>query len=134
MVIVLYIPAISVYRAGFGQGTGPVFSLEYVTCSGTESFLLSCIHWEIGTTSCSHVEDVGVICQGKVMYWVGWGKFPLSFKLADATSTEWEGQWPRVIEISDTSHLDHYKLFRAYCWPLLLTLPTLAVAYTKLHF
>ena len=128
------ISAIPVLWSGFEQGTGPVF-LEYVACDGTESSLLSCSHPGIGTTSCSHVEDVGVVCpEGKVIYWVGGGRFPSSFKLADATSTEWEGQWPREIEISDTSNLDHYKLFRTRCWLLLLTLPILAVAYTKLHF
>ena len=79
MVIFLDISAIAVHRAGFGQGTGPGF-LEYVRCNGTESFLLSCSHWEIGTNYCSHVEDVGVVCpEGKVIYWVGGGKVPHIF-------------------------------------------------------
>ena len=81
MVIFLYISAIPVFWGGFGQETGPVF-LQDVTCNGTESFLLSCSHREIGsTTFCLQFMDVGVVCQGKVMYWVGWGgSFPLSFK------------------------------------------------------
>jgi len=123
IVISLYVPAISVFRGGFGQGTtGPAFLL-HVTCTGTESFLLSCGHWEIGRAYCLHSEDVGVVCQGKVMYCIGWGKVPLIFKWADATSIEWEGQWPREIDSKvtpNTSNLDHYKLFRAHCWLLLI--------------
>ena len=74
MVIFFYIPAIPVLWGGFGQGTGPIF-LQDVACHGTESFLLSCSRPEIGSTNyCSHFDDVGVVCQGKVMYWVGWGE------------------------------------------------------------
>ena len=82
MVIFLYIPAISVYQAGFGQGTGPVF-LQEVTCDGTESSLLNCSHLEIGTTRyCSHSHDVGVVCPKgmKSCIGLGEGRFPLSFK------------------------------------------------------
>ena len=121
MVIFLYIPAIPVLWGGFGQGTGPIF-FRNVACHGTESFLLSCSHPEIGSTNyCSHFDDVGVVCQG---IGLGGGKFPRIFKWADATSTKWEGQWPREIDsqvTSDTSNLDHYKLFGAHCWLLLLT-------------
>ena len=52
--------AIAVYHAGFGQGTGPVL-LNHVRCTGTESSLLSCSGYVIGT-SCSHWDDVGVAC------------------------------------------------------------------------
>ena len=135
MVIFLYIPAIPVNWGSFGRGTGPIF-LRYVACNGTESSLLSCSHREIGANWYCSSHVAGVVCPKgiKSCIGLGGGRFPLSFKLADATSTEWEGQWPREIEISDTSNLDHYKLFRAHCWLLLLTLPILAVAYTKLHF
>ena len=52
--------AIAVHRAGFGQGTGPVF-LGNLQCTGNEYSLLSCSHYGIGT-SCSHSYDFGVVC------------------------------------------------------------------------
>ena len=57
-VLVFFITATVVYRAGFGQGTGPVF-LNSVSCTGTEASLLNCSH-RFG--SCSHYSDAGVIC------------------------------------------------------------------------
>ena len=59
--IFLFIAALAVVRAGFGQGTGPVY-LSNVGCAGTESSLLSCSHSGIGITSCSHYSDAGVVC------------------------------------------------------------------------
>jgi len=56
----LFIAAIAVTRAAFGQGTGPVY-LNSVGCTGTESSLLSCSHSGIGVT-CSHSADAGVVC------------------------------------------------------------------------
>ena len=51
-------------RAYFGQGSGPIW-LNYVTCVGNESMLLSCGHLGVGITrSCSHFEDAGVRCYG----------------------------------------------------------------------
>ena len=52
--------AVAVHYAGFGQGTVPVF-LKYVSCTGTESSLLSCSHGGIGV-ACSHSHDFGVVC------------------------------------------------------------------------
>ena len=53
--------AIGVHRAAFGQGTGPIF-LDYVSCIGNESSLLSCSHFGIGVAYCSHSSDLGVVC------------------------------------------------------------------------
>ena len=80
-----------------------------------------------------HILRMSELSAPKVKSYIGLGgMFPSSFKWADATSTEWEGQWPREIDskvTSDTSNLDYlYKLFRAHCWLLLLTL---AVSYTN---
>ena len=62
----LFIAAIAVTGAAFGQGTGPVY-LNSVGCTGTESSLLSCSHSVIGV-SCSHSSDAGVVCpSGKLV-------------------------------------------------------------------
>ena len=50
--------------ASFGQGSGPIL-LDSVTCSGSESTLVSCGHLGFGITrSCSHSEGAGVTCTG----------------------------------------------------------------------
>ena len=59
MVIFLCTIAFAVNRAAFRQGTGPVL-LSYLSCTGTESSLLSCSR--SGTPSCSHFQDAGVVC------------------------------------------------------------------------
>ena len=61
MVLFLYTLAVAVYRAAFGQGSGPVF-LDAVRCTGEDASLLSCRHGEIGRVSCSHSRDAGVLC------------------------------------------------------------------------
>ena len=58
VVTFLYIIAIAVSQAAFGQGAGFVF-LSNVGCTGAESSLLSCSH---GVHFCAHSEDVGVVC------------------------------------------------------------------------
>ena len=58
ILISLHTIVIAVFVAGFGQGTGPVF-LEGVSCTGTESSLLSCSH---EVANCSHYFDAGVVC------------------------------------------------------------------------
>ena len=64
----LFIAAIALTGAAFGQGTGPVY-LNSVGCAGTESSLLSCSHSGIGV-ACSHSGDVSVVCpSGKLAKW-----------------------------------------------------------------
>ena len=59
--VVFFIAAVPVYRAAFGQGTGPLL-LYTVGCTGTESSLLSCSHRVVGVNYCSHSNDAGVVC------------------------------------------------------------------------
>ena len=61
MVLFLSLVSIAISRAGFGQGTGPIF-LDNVGCTGTESSLLSCSHRGIGVHNCGHYKDAGVVC------------------------------------------------------------------------
>ena len=51
-------------NAYFGQGSGTIW-LDGVTCSGSESTLVSCGHLGVNITRyCSHNEDAGVKCFG----------------------------------------------------------------------
>ena len=52
-------------RAEFGQGTGRIWR-DNVNCVGTESMLSSCSATSWGSHSCSHSEDAGVVCAGKL--------------------------------------------------------------------
>ena len=48
--------------AGFGHGSGSIW-LSNVSCTGSESTLVSCGHLGVGITrSCYHYEDAGVRC------------------------------------------------------------------------
>ena len=60
--IILFLGAVAVVRAGFGQGTGSIW-LDQVACVGTEARLADCPANPIGTHDCSHFEDAGVRCQ-----------------------------------------------------------------------
>ena len=52
--------------AGFGQGLGPIW-LNSVSCTGSESTLVSCGHVGVGITlKCYHNEDAGVKCSGTI--------------------------------------------------------------------
>ena len=60
----MFVGAISVGGAYFGEGSGPV--LGYIYCGGTESNLAQCSRGGVGQRDCHHGRDVGVICQGRV--------------------------------------------------------------------
>ncbi|XP_073667835.1 CD5 antigen-like [Paramisgurnus dabryanus] len=48
--------------AFFGQGLGPVW-LDDLICSGNEPSLKNCLSKALGTSTCSHEQDAGVICR-----------------------------------------------------------------------
>ena len=52
-------------NAYFGLGTGPIL-LSDLYCTGTESSLLECSQQSCYVTSCTHSNDVGVICECKI--------------------------------------------------------------------
>ena len=54
--------SLSGYQHSFGRGTGFVF-LNYVSCTGAESSLLSCRINRVGENYCSR--DAGVVCPCK---------------------------------------------------------------------
>ena len=57
--------------AAFGEGSGPVY-YDKVACTGTEARLADCPHPGIGSQSCGHDEDAGVVCYvtpGKFRVW-----------------------------------------------------------------
>ena len=60
--LVVFVGAVAVSGAGFGQGTGSIW-LDNVNCVGTEARLASCPANPIGTHNCRHFEDAGVRCQ-----------------------------------------------------------------------
>nr|XP_055046947.1 scavenger receptor cysteine-rich type 1 protein M130-like [Misgurnus anguillicaudatus] len=48
--------------AFFGQGSGPVW-LDDLICSGNEPSVKNCLSKALGTSTCSHGQDAGVICR-----------------------------------------------------------------------
>ena len=60
--ILTFIGATAVIRAGFGQGTGLPILLDNVRCTGSEARLFSCPSNVVGDNDCSHSEDAGVRC------------------------------------------------------------------------
>ena len=63
--VITFTGAVPFNQAQFGEGSGPTF-LNDVTCTGTESELLSCEHDGIGGHFCDHSDDAGVRCQGNM--------------------------------------------------------------------
>ena len=66
LVFIVFEGAIYVGDAYFGEGSGPV--LEYINCAGTEPNVTDCSWGSVGQLNCHHGRDVGVICQG-IMVW-----------------------------------------------------------------
>lgn len=51
----------------FGEGTGPIF-LERLNCLGQEPSILLCPKQQpLGLHTCTHQQDVGVVCNGETM-------------------------------------------------------------------
>lgn len=53
-----------VYRATFGEGSGPIW-LDQLDCRGDESSILECRHNGWGIHDCGHREDAGIYCSRK---------------------------------------------------------------------
>ena len=54
-------------NAYYGLGSGPIW-LDNLDCLGTETSVYDCNHLGFGIHNCGHYEDVGVVCQGIVVY------------------------------------------------------------------
>uniref|UniRef100_W5KTB0 SRCR domain-containing protein n=1 Tax=Astyanax mexicanus TaxID=7994 RepID=W5KTB0_ASTMX len=88
--------------AHFVDGSGPTF-FDNVDCTGHESNLFSCSQRGRGITNCSHSEDAGVICSGKILF-LGISS-STSVRLINATGNcsgrvevYYNGQWGTVCD------------------------------------
>ncbi len=54
-------------QATFGEGTGRIW-LDNVQCTGNEKALMNCAVNSSGINSCSHAQDVGVICSAGIQH------------------------------------------------------------------
>ena len=64
-IYVAFTGALARTNAYYGQGSGYIM-LTNVGCTGEEQSLLNCTHSGYGVTYCSHREDAGVRCLGKL--------------------------------------------------------------------
>ena len=73
-------------RAHFGQGNGTIW-LDNVRCTGREDSISRCTHNGWGSLrSCSHVKDLGVVCQRECAFFAAirwlvfivWGRYVLA--------------------------------------------------------
>ncbi|XP_055046938.1 scavenger receptor cysteine-rich type 1 protein M130-like isoform X2 [Misgurnus anguillicaudatus] len=55
-------PVAVMTAAYFGQGSGPVW-LDDLSCSGYELSVKDCLSIPLGTSTCSHGRDAGVVCR-----------------------------------------------------------------------
>ena len=51
--------------AHFGEGSGPIW-YDNVDCVGDETNITQCSHSGIGVHNCTHSQDAGVVCGGKL--------------------------------------------------------------------
>ena len=63
--MLIFSPAVKVSEPlQFGSGTGRI-QLDRLECDGTENLLKLCENPGINVHQCSHLEDVGLICEGR---------------------------------------------------------------------
>ena len=61
-----YRPVLNIsHSLEFGSGTGRII-LDRLSCNGTESELVDCDQPGIYNHECSHLEDVGLTCEGEL--------------------------------------------------------------------
>lgn len=63
MCSLVYVGAIPISRAFFGQGTGRIY-LDELNCDRSEVRLEYCGNDGVKVHNCGHAEDAGVICIG----------------------------------------------------------------------
>ena len=68
--------AIPTRRAYFGEGSGPIH-LSRAQCRNSDTRLTDCNINKTGINGCTHSEDAGVICIGKI---VSLGTYITSYK------------------------------------------------------
>lgn len=71
-------------QAHYGSPANHSILLDDLLCNGTERNLLSCLTYlavNIGNTDCTHLEDAGVRCEGK-LYTHYWGNLYVTVRTA----------------------------------------------------
>ena len=64
-IVILYTVATARTNAYFGAGTGHIY-MEDVTCSTSKTSLLQCTSDPLLSGGCSHSQDAGVECEGRL--------------------------------------------------------------------